>query len=116
MLWAREWNARVERTWEKVWAQRRSKAPLLGRARGGGSDHHRNLPVHTGTPALRGQDTSGTGYGWREATCLTTGDWVLLVPATGGWAPLEWAKGSWGLRATRSLLHGPQEESYNPTY
>ena len=25
---------------------RRSKAPLLGRARGGGVDCHRNLPVH----------------------------------------------------------------------
>lgn len=44
------------------------------------------------------------------------GDRAPLVQATGGWAPLEWAKGSWGLCATWSLLHGPQEESYNPTY
>ena len=31
VLWAGEWNTTAERTWEKVWAYRRSKAPLLGR-------------------------------------------------------------------------------------
>ena len=33
-------------TQEEVWPHRRGKAPLLGRARGGGVDCHRNLPVH----------------------------------------------------------------------
>ena len=56
------------------------------------------ISLCTSSWALRGQDASGTGYGWREATCLTTGDWVLLVPATGGWAPLVWAKGSAGAK------------------
>ena len=41
-----EWNARAEGTQEKVWAHRRSKAPLLGMVRAGGVDHHRNFPVH----------------------------------------------------------------------
>ena len=45
MLRAGEWNATVERTQEKFWARRRSKATLLGRARGG-ADHHRPLPTH----------------------------------------------------------------------
>ena len=36
----REWYAKG--TWEEVWACRKSKAPLLERARGGGVDHHRN--------------------------------------------------------------------------
>ena len=35
---AEEWNATAEGTREKVWACRRGKAPLLGRARGGGVD------------------------------------------------------------------------------
>ena len=35
----------AEGTQEKVWTHRRGKAPLLRRARGGGVDHHRKLPV-----------------------------------------------------------------------
>ena len=31
-----EWNAMAERTWEEVWAFKRSKEPLLWRAREGG--------------------------------------------------------------------------------
>ena len=38
-----EQNATAKGSWEEVWAHRRSKAPLLGRTRGGGADHHRNL-------------------------------------------------------------------------
>ena len=34
----------AEGTWEKVCAHWRGKAPLLGRARGGGADCHRKLP------------------------------------------------------------------------
>ena len=50
--WVEEWCATwgVEylsrKTWEKVWACRRSKAPLLGRVRRTGVDRHRNLPTH----------------------------------------------------------------------
>ena len=43
VLWAGEWNAMAEGTWEKVQAHRRSKVPLLGWVRGEGEDHHRNL-------------------------------------------------------------------------
>jgi len=38
MLWAGEWNAKPERTQEKVCALRRSNVPLLGRVREGGAD------------------------------------------------------------------------------
>ena len=31
---AGEWSATAEGNWEEVWAHRRSKVPLLGRARG----------------------------------------------------------------------------------
>ena len=44
VLWAGEWNAMAEGTQEKVWAHRRGKVPLLGRAREG-ADRHRKLPV-----------------------------------------------------------------------
>ena len=40
---AGEWKTTAKRTWEEVWAHRRNKMPLLGRARGGGEDHHSNL-------------------------------------------------------------------------
>ena len=43
MPWIGEGNATAEGTWEKVWTYRRGKAPLLGRVRGGGADHHRKL-------------------------------------------------------------------------
>ena len=33
----------MEVSQEEIWACRRSKVPLLGRARGGGMDSHRNL-------------------------------------------------------------------------
>ena len=43
VLQAGEQNITEEKTQEKVWAQRRSKVPLLGRVKGGGVDHHGNL-------------------------------------------------------------------------
>ena len=43
--WAGEWNAMAEGNWEKVWACRRSKVPLLCKVRGG-ANCHRNLHGH----------------------------------------------------------------------
>ena len=37
-----EQSTTAKRTWEKVWAHRRSKAPLLGREREG-TNHHGNI-------------------------------------------------------------------------
>ena len=48
------------------------------------------------------------GYGSQEASCLFNGDKALLVQATGGQAPIVWAKGIRGLSATWCLLHDPQ--------
>ena len=53
VLWAGEWNTMVEGTQEKVWAHRRSKVPLLGRARGGREDHHMNLSAHMSAGSQR---------------------------------------------------------------
>ena len=85
----------AEGTWEKVRAHRRGKVPLLGRPGGGRVDRHRKLPcpsMCTHPWSLRGQDTSGAGHRQQEASCSFTGDWALLVQATGGQAPLVWAK------------------------
>ena len=41
--WDGEQNTTAKGTWEEIWAHRRSESPLLGRARGGGADCHRNL-------------------------------------------------------------------------
>ena len=101
VLQAGEWNATAEGTWEEVWAQRRSKAPLLGRARVGGADCHRNLLEHVW--ALRGWDASGADYRRQEATFSGYG--ILGAScAMGSRAPLLWAKGSGGLSATWCLL------------
>ena len=43
VLLAGEWKAMAAGTWEKVWACRRIKAPLLGRVRGGRMDCHSYL-------------------------------------------------------------------------
>ena len=45
MLWAREWNTKAGGTWEEVRTCMTGKVPLLGRARGGGADCHRELPA-----------------------------------------------------------------------
>ena len=60
--WAGEQNAIAEGNWEEIWAHRKGKVPLLGRVRGGGEDHYRNLPAHVW--ALRGRAPSGTDYRW----------------------------------------------------
>ena len=97
MLWDGEWNAMAEGTQEKVWACRRSKESSLGRVRGGGADHHRNLytSVHrlsqgrkalaqaivgkkplakatgdyTSCPGCRWPGTSFVGWGQHGAKC-----------------------------------------------
>ena len=38
-----EQNATAKGTQEEVWAHRKTKAPLLGRVKGGGADHHRYI-------------------------------------------------------------------------
>ena len=52
----RRGNATAKLTWEKVQTHRRGKAPFLGRARGGGADHHKKLPSleHACALGLRG--------------------------------------------------------------
>ena len=63
---------------------RRSKAPLLGRVRGGGAGRRRNL-LRMRAPALRGWGVSGIGCrGRREKSfSLATGEQGLLVQAPG---------------------------------
>ena len=65
MPWAGEWNTTAEGTPEKVQIRRRGRVPFLERARGGGVDHHRNLPAPEQVHArgLRGWGSSGAGYG-----------------------------------------------------
>ena len=62
--WAGEQKTTAEGTWEEVWAHRRSKVPLLGKVRGGGVDHHRNLPMHV-------------HMGSQRAGCLWCRLWVV---------------------------------------
>ena len=57
--------------------------------------------LHTIEISLRG--TSGSGYGWREATSSGYRRWALMW-ALGSQAPLVCAKGSVGLKATGCLL------------
>ena len=93
---AEEGNTTAEGTQKKVQTHRRGKAPLLGRAKGGGADAIGNsLPQRARTClwALRGQGGSGTGCRQKEASCSYRGDVVLLVQATSGQASLVWAKG-----------------------
>ena len=53
VLWAGEWNAMAEGTQEKVWACRKSKVPLLGSARGGEADCHKNIFLYTHADSWR---------------------------------------------------------------
>ena len=56
---AGEQSAIAEGTQDKVWAYRRNKVPLLGRVRGRGVDHHRNLfHVHA--------DSQMVGHLWHK--------------------------------------------------
>ena len=95
VLWAEEWNTTAEGTQKEVWAHR-SQVPLLGRVRGGGADHHRNLSVSA--LAHRGQGASGSPMGGEKPLAQATGDRVLLVQAMGSWETLLWAKGSGGAK------------------
>ena len=65
-------------------SHRRSKAPLLGRVRGGGAGRHRNLQ-RMRARALRGWGVSGIGCGrHREKSLgLAMGEQRLLVQAQG---------------------------------
>ena len=78
-LWAGEWSTIAKGTQEEVWVHRRIKSPLLEKARGRGADHHRS-------------------------THRISEGGAPLVQATGGWAPLVWAKGTRGLSATWHFL------------
>ena len=100
MLWAEEGNTMAEGTGEKAQTRRRGKVPLLGRGRwmAMGNSLHQN--VHSSEAGWL-----WSGYGRRKASCSFVGDWALLVQATGGQAPLVWAKGIRGLSATWCLLH-----------
>ena len=90
---AGEWNTMAEGTQEKVWAHRRSKVLLLGRARGGGADCHRNLPAHEpGFSKVRVSLVQATND--EKPLTQANGDRALPVQATGGWTPLVCAKGS----------------------
>ena len=75
-------------------------------------DHHGKLPALEHACALpwdlRGQDGSGAGSGWKEASCSCREDGALLEQAISGQAPLVWAKGIRGLSATWCLLHDLQ--------
>ena len=136
MLHAGEWKGMAEGTWEKVLNLRRGKAPLLGRIRGREEDFHRKLlvPEHSCMPAgsQRARQYccrspmnrshllacsrlcgSGTGCTQREASCLFMGNWVFLVQATGGQAPLVWTKGI-GLSGTWCLPSTIGCCSYSP--
>ena len=104
MPWAGEQNTTAEGTQEEVWCQRRSKVKLLGRARGGGEDCHRNL-LHTSGPS-EGRAPLAQAVGVGEGH-LATGDSVPLMQATGGQAPLVWAQGSGKLRILQLSIYMP---------
>ena len=75
-------------------------------------DHHGKLPALEHACALpwdlRGQDGSGAGSGWKEASCSCREDGALLEQAISGQAPLVWAKGTRQLSETCGLLHNLQ--------
>ena len=74
MLWVGDWNSMAEGIWEKFWAHRRSKSPLL-----------------------RGQEEEGwitTGIFLFMVHKISEGG-VALVQATSGEKPLAWAMGDW---------------------
>ena len=59
---------------------------IVGRARAGGEERLRKLPVHL--PRLSEGGVLTQAMGGQKPHALATGDWALLVWATGGWAPL----------------------------
>ena len=70
---------------------------MLGRARGGGADCHRNI-----VPCTNAGRLSEGGAPLAQAT----GGEAPLVQATGGWAPLVWAKSIRGLSMMQHLMSG----------
>ena len=72
-------------TQEKVQTCKRSKAPLLGRARGGGVDHHRKCPALECVHAhrlLEGRAALAKAMGGKTFAYL--GETGCLYAATGG--------------------------------
>ena len=59
-----------------------------------GNSLHQSMRMPVG---LEGGAALAQAMGWREASCSFRGDWALLVQATGGQAPLVWAKSIRGL-------------------
>ena len=93
MPWVEEWCATwgVEylsrKTWEKVWARRRSKAPLLGRERGGRVTII-GISLYTPMQALRRGAILLQATGGKKPLARAMGDWAHLVQARGGQEPL----------------------------
>ena len=100
----------AEGTSEKVRTCRRGKAALLGRAKGGGADHHRKLleceHAHEGSQRA--------GWLWHRlqggkkplSSLGETGRFLCRL--RGGQAPRAWAKGIRGPSVTWCLLHDLQ--------
>ena len=95
MDWGVVCHALGSRTWEEAWAHRRSKVPLLERARGRGVDCHRNLPAYAGSEAGA---PLAQAIGGKRPLAQAMGDQALLVQATGGQEPLVWAKSMGGAK------------------
>ena len=85
--WAGEQGTTADGNWEEVWAHRRSKAPLLGRARGGGTKSHWNLFPYAHADSQRAGHLQSSLLVLRGPLVLAKGDWELLM----------WTKGNRGL-------------------
>ena len=77
---AGEQSTTAERTWEEVWACRRSKPPLLGKTSGGGVDDQRNIFLYKHMDCRRARLKWATGSG---VSCMGWERWALLVWSTG---------------------------------
>ena len=98
MLWAGEWNDMTEGNWEKIWACRRGKVPLLGRVRGGGADHHRKLlhPSMITPMGSQRRGISGAGYRQEEDSCLVYSRLSFSYAGYQWLGKFVWAKASEG--------------------
>ena len=101
MPWDEEHSATAKGTWEEVWAHRRSKVPLLGRARGRGADHCRNLLCTRGLS--KGRAPLMQAMGGERPRAQAAGDQALLMQA----------KGRRGLNTTWYFLHDLQAAGTN---
>ena len=86
-------------TWEGGLGPQEKQDTIVGEGKRRRVDHHRNLPVHVHRGSYMVQPRGG-----KKPLALATGDWVLLMKAMGGQAPLAWAKGIRGLSVTWCLL------------